>query len=145
MSRDLDQLALELNSGAIHLLRRMRTIDDASGVARARLSALSVLVFGGSLTLGELARAEGVTSATIHHIVQALVSDRLAQSKSDPGDRRKVTISATRKGRSLMLRAREARLHYLREKMAGLSDADRSAMERTVKILRSWEAAPEAP
>lgn len=139
MSNDLDALALGLNSAAIHLLRRMRIIDDASGVARARLSALSVLVFGGSRAAGELARAEGVTPATIHHIIEGLVTDGLAAKNPDPDDARKVQISATRKGRNLMLRAREARLGHLREKMSMLSTRDLAAMKRTVEILQDWE------
>lgn len=139
MSNDLDALALGLNSAAIHLLRRMRTIDDATGVARARLSALSVLVFGGARAAGELARSEGVTPATIHHIIEGLVAGGLAAKKPDPDDARKVQISATRKGRALMLRGREARLDHLREKMAGLSSRDLAAMKRTIEIMQSWE------
>ena len=52
--------ASELNSGAIHVLRSLAAVDRKAGLTRARLSALSVLVFGGPRTLGELASAEGV-------------------------------------------------------------------------------------
>ena len=45
----------DLHSAAIHLLRGLRAADRASGLTPARLSALSVLVFGGPCTLGELA------------------------------------------------------------------------------------------
>ena len=41
------------HSAAIHALRHVRREDTATGVAPARLSALSVLVFGGARTLGE--------------------------------------------------------------------------------------------
>lgn len=49
-----------LHSAAIHLLRRVRKQDEAAGVGPAQLSALSVLVFAGAKTLGELATAEQV-------------------------------------------------------------------------------------
>ncbi len=44
-------IADRLHSAAIHLLRRVRKQDAASGEGPARLSALSVLVFGGPMTL----------------------------------------------------------------------------------------------
>ena len=50
----LADLATELNSVAIHLVRRLRREDEALGVSAARLSALSVLVFGGPRTLGHM-------------------------------------------------------------------------------------------
>ena len=59
--RSLQDAARDLNSAAIHLLRGMRAADRASGLTPARLSALSVLVFGGPCTLGELARTEDVS------------------------------------------------------------------------------------
>jgi hypothetical protein len=46
--------ATALNSGAIHLLRGLRAADRQSGLTPARLSALSVLVFGGPTSLGRL-------------------------------------------------------------------------------------------
>ena len=56
---DLDT-ADALHSAAIHLLRRLRTQDDALGLSAPRLSALSVVVFGGPVTVTQLAAAEQV-------------------------------------------------------------------------------------
>ena len=67
-----------LNSAAIHLLRNLRVVDKESGLTPARLSALSVLVFGGSMPLGRLARIEGVTSPTMTRIVDGLAALGLA-------------------------------------------------------------------
>ena len=48
----LADTASELNSAAVHLLRALRATDRAAGLTPARLSALSVLVFGGPCPLG---------------------------------------------------------------------------------------------
>src|SRR5229473_2111765 len=61
-----------LHSAAIHLLRRLRRQDDASGLTAPRLSALSVIVFSGPLTLGALATAEQVRPPTMTRLVAAL-------------------------------------------------------------------------
>src|SRR5919204_112311 len=52
------EAADRFHSAAIHALRHVRREDPTSGLSAARLSALSVLVFGGPRTLGELALAE---------------------------------------------------------------------------------------
>jgi hypothetical protein len=66
---DVLAVADRLHSAAIQLLRRVRKLDVATGEGPARLSALSVLVFGGAETLGELAAAEQVKPPTMSRIV----------------------------------------------------------------------------
>src|SRR6476646_4707632 len=65
-------LADRLHSVAIHILRRLRREDDASGLPAPQLSALSVIVFGGPITLGALAAAEQVRPPTITRLVATL-------------------------------------------------------------------------
>ena len=131
-------LAEGLNRVVTHLMRRLRRVDDRQPVPRARLSALSVLVFGGPRTLSQLADDEGVTTATMHHVVQGLLDDGLAGKRDDPADRRKIVIEATVRGRDLMLRARAARLDLLAEGIATLSDAERRNLKRSIAFLGRW-------
>src|SRR5437870_5061511 len=70
-------LADRLHSAAIHLLRRLRRHDAAMGLSAARASALSVIVFGGPVTIGHLARAEQVSAPTITRLVLAMERDGL--------------------------------------------------------------------
>ena len=72
-------VADRLHSTAIHLLRRVRKQDVASGEGPARLSALSVLVFGGAKTLGELAAAEQVKPPTMSRIIAGLARSKLVE------------------------------------------------------------------
>src|SRR2546430_10984175 len=72
-------VADRLHSAAIHLLRQVRKQDVATREAPARLSALSVLVFGGPVTLGQLAAAEQVKPPTMTRIVTGLERSRLAE------------------------------------------------------------------
>src|ERR671934_241783 len=69
LSRHIEA-ADRFHSAAIHALRHVRRADPATGLSPARLSALSVLVFGGPRTLGELAAAEQVRPATMTRIAQ---------------------------------------------------------------------------
>src|SRR5690349_2428073 len=95
-------LADGLHSAAIHLLRRLRRQDDASGVPAPQLSALSVIVFGGPITLGALAAAEQVRPPTITKLVATLEEAGLVERETDATDRRIVRVKATARGAKLL-------------------------------------------
>src|ERR687883_145288 len=78
------RLADRLHSAAIHLLRRLRREDARTGLSGPRLSALSVVVFAGPRTLGELAAAEQVRPPTMTRLVQALEREGLVARDPDP-------------------------------------------------------------
>src|SRR5436190_7235920 len=121
MRGQAEHVADLLHSAAIHLLRRAREQDAASGIGPARLSALSVVVFRGPLTLGELASAERVRSATMTGIVNGLERDGLVRRRQDDADRRAVRVEATAKGRRLLERARAKRIDLVASKLDDLS------------------------
>src|SRR5918911_226708 len=112
------------HSAAIHALRHVRREDPATGVAPARLSALSVLVFGGPRTLGELAAAEQVRPPTMTRIVQALEDEGLIRRERDPRDGRIHRLHATAQGRRVMQRGRERRIASLAALLARLTPSE---------------------
>ena len=136
-------IADRLHSAAIHLLRRVRQQDTATGEGPARLSALSVLVFGGPMTLGQLAAAEQVKPPTMTRIVNGLERGGLAKRVPDTGDARRVQIRATPKGVHLLQAARQRRIGYLADHLGALSENERSTLGEALKILdqvlRRWE------
>src|ERR1700752_418853 len=109
ISEDSKILADLLHSAAIHLLRKLRREDAASGLNAPRLSALSVVVFAGPLTLGDLAAAEQVRPPTMTRIVDALVAQGLMRKKKNTQDVRSTLIHATAAGKRLLLQGRERR------------------------------------
>src|SRR6476660_610943 len=106
MTADLQTVADEVHSAALHLVRAVRTVDSAMALSPARASVMAVLVFGGPATIGELARAEGVRSPTMTAIVNGLEADGLAQRRSSANDARQVRVAATAAGRRLLRQGR---------------------------------------
>jgi DNA-binding MarR family transcriptional regulator len=135
--KDIVALADALHSAAIHLLRQVRAQDRDSGIGPAQLSALSVLVFGGSMSLRRLAAMEQVKPPTMVRIVRGLVERGLVVTGADASDARKISISATRRGRSLMQRARTRRVQALADMLAQRSAADLQHLRRAIDVLRS--------
>ena len=135
-SSDLIELADALHSAAIHLLRQVRAEDRASGIGPAQLSALSVLVFGGSMSLKKLAAIEQVKPPTMVRIVQALLEQRMVVRRTDPDDARKLQISATARGQALMHKARQKRVQALARMLQGTTKAEQQNLAAAVKFLR---------
>lgn len=133
------EVANRLNSAAIHLLRRISRDDGADGVTGARLSALSVLVYGGPATLGVLAKREGVATPTMTRIVDALVRDGLVERTAVEGDRRQVRLTATPDGRRLMERGRARRLEVLAGDLRTLAPDQLDALEGALDVLEHME------
>src|SRR3989454_12733814 len=71
----IEDIGRSLHSSAIHLLRRVRTQDEALGVGPAQLLALSVVVFAGPISLNDLAKAELVKPPTMSRIIDARVKE----------------------------------------------------------------------
>lgn len=136
----LAETARDLNSAAIHLLRGMRAADRASGLTPARLSALSVLVFGGPSTLGQLARTEDVSGPTMTRIVDGLVTLGLATREEHPESARQVLISPTQAGVDLMQAAAGRRVDVIVAALAALPTGDRRAIEAAAPSLRELSA-----
>jgi DNA-binding MarR family transcriptional regulator len=132
---DAADLADRLHSAAIHLLRRIRREDDASGLGAPRLSALSVVVFGGPITVGALAAVEQVRVPTMSRLVKALEAQGLVRRIPDPADKRVVRVEASDAGRALLVAGRERRVSALADAVGRLSEAERDALVAAIPLL----------
>jgi DNA-binding MarR family transcriptional regulator len=133
---DAEALADQLHSAAIHLLRQLRKEDDASGLSAPRLSALSVVVFGGPVTLGELARAEQVRPSTMTRIVTGLEEAGLVRRKSDPRDGRLTHIEPTPKGHKVLTAGRARRVEALAGAVSRLDRKELAELRRGVELFK---------
>jgi DNA-binding MarR family transcriptional regulator len=121
---DPEKLAELLHSAAIRLLRTVRRVDESSGLTAPRLSALSVIVFNGPITLGKLAEAEQVRPPTMTRIVNALEEHELVLKVQNPSDGRVIQISSTTKGKRVLIRSRARRLELISEQIRHLGKVE---------------------
>lgn len=129
------QVADHLHSAAIHLLRRLRLQDESAGIGPAKLSALSILVFAGPRSIGELAKMEQVQPPTMTRIVDGLEEEGFVIRKVDGADRRSLQIQATSKGTKLLQNARARRIQDLSNRIENLSVSDLHHLEQASKII----------
>ena len=131
-----EDLADRLHSTAIRLLRCVRVQDAAIGIGPARLSALSVIVFGGPVSLHRLAEAEQVRPPTMSRIVDALEAEGLARRRVNQQDRRAVLIEATDKGASMLKQGRKRRVKFLASYLSRLANSELSDIERAMQAIQ---------
>jgi DNA-binding MarR family transcriptional regulator len=136
------EAADRLHSAAIYLLRRVRKQDTASAIGPAQLSALSVLVFAGPQTLGNLAAAEQIKPPTMSRIIAALKRGRLIEITRDAHDARRMHIRATARGARLLQQARRRRIEHLATHLGSLTSAELTHLNASAEILeklvRNW-------
>lgn len=134
-----DQQPLEtadkLHSAAIHLLRRLRVRDRESGVGPAQLSALSVLVFGGPRSLGELADAEQVRPPTMSRIVASLERAGMVR-RHRTSDGRRMRLEATAKGTKILWEGRKRRVESLAKALSSLPEKEQEQLGELVDVLK---------
>src|SRR5436190_16949362 len=129
-------IADALHSAAIHLLRRMRQEDERTGVTPGRLSALSVLVFGGPMRLTDLARLEQVKPPTMTRIVAGLEAQGLVRRRAVSGDARAVRLEATPRGTKVMHEGRRRRVERISRSLEKLSARDLQILARAAELMR---------
>ena len=132
---DRFEVADRLHSAAIHLLRFARKQDVLSRQGPARLSALSVLVFGGPMTLGQLAEVEQVKAPTMSRIVAGLKQSGLARIETDAKDARRIRVSVTRKGERMLQQARQRRIQIVAETLALLDEEELATLHRAASLI----------
>jgi DNA-binding MarR family transcriptional regulator len=115
----------------------VRREDDRSGLSSPRLSALSVIVFAGPVTLGQLAAAEQVRPPTMNRIVDALEAAKLVRRKQDPHDGRVWFIAATPRGEALLHEGRRRRVAVIARLVDGLGPPERRSLKGAVLLLET--------
>jgi DNA-binding MarR family transcriptional regulator len=121
---------------------RPSRVDDESGVTAPHLSALSVLVFAGAKTLGELAAAEQVTPPSMTRIVRNLEADGLVERRTDGSDKRVVFVRATERGRQMLIDGRRRRVDDLARRLSVVSEDDLQTLARAADLIERVLRAP---
>ena len=129
------EIADGLHSSSIHLLRWVREVDRESPVTATQLSALSVVVFKGPISLKALAAAEQVRPPSMSRLVDALETKALVRRETDATDRRSVRITATAAGKKVLGDGRRRRLERLAAPLQQLNTSQQRTLARAIAIL----------
>src|SRR6266498_5998276 len=103
-SQESLELAAGLRLAVMRLARRLRQRAE-SGATPSMLSALHTVETMGSVTIGDLAAAEGIAPPTMTPIVSRLEEPGLVSREADAVDQRVARVTISREGKRLLERS----------------------------------------
>ena len=116
-------------------MRAVSEVDTAMGLSAPRASLMSVVVFAGPRTIGELARIERVRSPTITALVNGLEADGFVRRRTVAEDARRVVVEPTAKGRRVLEAGRSRRVAFLSTLMDGATAADLAVLDEAATLM----------
>lgn len=118
----------------LRLSRELRREGQAFGVTPGQSTLLAQVEKHGSVGLGELAAGEGVSPAAMSKHVDRLEAADLV-TRSQGGDRRRIDVELTPKGKRVLKRVRSHRTAWLAERLGRLDEEELAAVERAIGPL----------
>ena len=107
----------------------------AGGVTLAQMRVLWTLEREGSAALGEVARMLCVSNSTATELADRLVRRAYARRRSEPGDRRRVSLTLTPKGRTLLAEFAKRRRDRFRSILRRLSPAEVRRLASSLAVV----------
>ena len=128
------EVAARLRIALARMHRRLRR-ETGGDHSPSAISALATVSRLGSVSLGELAEAEGISRPSMTVLAASLEARGLLARAPGSSDRRLVLVTVTTEGRQALARSRTLRTAYLARRLRGLSTVDLATLERAAGIL----------
>src|SRR4051794_19363056 len=140
---DHTELATRFRFALFPLVRQLRhhNVD----LTASQASALSTISLRGPLTVGELAKAEHVSSPMITKIAKGLEEEGLVTRTVDVADKRVTQLAITKDGQRRLERSRSRKNAWLAQQLEGLSPSERRAIEAVIPVLERITARATRP
>jgi len=130
---DHTELATRFRFALFPLVRHLRhhNVD----LTASQASALASISRRGPLTVGELAKAEHVSSPMITKIAKGLEDEGLVTRTIDPTDKRVTQLAITKDGERRLERSRSRKNAWLAQQFKGLSADELDAIRAAIPVL----------
>jgi DNA-binding MarR family transcriptional regulator len=131
---DLMDIAPSLRAVLIRLARELRREIHSLGVTNSQVSLLVAIDQAPGITASVLAERERISAAAMSGQLKHLEATGLI-SRERATDRRRVGLTITRDGTRVLRSVRQKRTAWLSQRLAGLTAAEREAIERAIEPL----------
>jgi DNA-binding MarR family transcriptional regulator len=130
---DHTELATRFRFALFPLVRQLRhhNVD----LTASQASALATISRRGPMTVGELAKAEHVSSPMITKIAKGLEEEGLVTRTVDPMDKRVTQMAITKEGERRLERSRSRKNAWLAQQLETLSPSELAAIDAVIPVL----------
>jgi len=133
---NVDQVAGSLRLSLGLLIRRLRQVKSQGELTLPEISVLARLDRDGPTTVTALAKLEQISAQSMGATLAALETRGLVARASDPGDGRRVVMSATEAGLDTLQTGRNARLQALARALAlAFSPAELETLREAAPLI----------
>jgi DNA-binding MarR family transcriptional regulator len=134
---DLTGLAAEVRTEVARLAYHLRTPATRSGITPTRLAALAALArHPGGLRQGDLAELMNISAPSTTRLVEIMSEAGWVERSRDPDDGRALLLVLSPVGEKTLETLRQETTSALRGELADLTDAELSALEAALPVLR---------
>ena len=131
---------IALNRATSLLNQRAGAVFCRHGLTMQQFAVLEVLYHRGDLSVGEIIRKILATGGNMTVVLKNLAKENFVTKRAEPSDSRVAIISITAKGRQKIESIFPEYLEDLHNFLESVSDADKDALIRTLKILQRRRA-----
>jgi len=135
---DLAVLASRVRLALVPLTRQLR--QQNIDLTATQASALATISRRQPLTVGDLAKAEHVSSPMITKVVKGLEEAGLVRKEVDTDDRRVSRLTITTEGARRLERSRTRKNAWLAKRLRSLNDHELAALEAAIPVLERLTA-----
>jgi len=135
-----EECAREILDDVPLAMRSIRAQLRKSGAIEVSIPQFRTLVFisrHSGASLSDAADHIGLTLPSMSTMIDGLVTRNLVIRRTDPHDRRRMTLTLTERGRTTLRGARESTLTYLSGLLRNIPTSDRATLVRGMQILKS--------
>jgi DNA-binding MarR family transcriptional regulator len=124
-----------LRASVLKLARRLRHQRADDTVSPTQLSVLTLLVHGGPMTPGELARLEKVQPPSMTRVIAGLEERGLVRRAPHPDDRRQVVVTGTEEAAEVVDESKRLGNAWLAGNLEQLGDDELAALRAAIPVL----------
>jgi DNA-binding MarR family transcriptional regulator len=135
---DLAVLASRVRLALVPLTRQLR--QQNVDLTATQASALATISRRQPLTVGDLAKAEHVSSPMVTKVIRGLDEAGLVHKEVDSVDRRVTRLSLTHEGMKRLERSRTRKNAWLAKRLRSLEPAEIVALEAAIPVLERLTA-----
>jgi DNA-binding MarR family transcriptional regulator len=132
---DSPDLSQSLRAGVMRLARRLRAEKADHELSDSQFVVLALLLRDGPTSPSRLAEIERVTAPSMNRTVNCLVEAGYAERSPAPDDGRRVTVSITDAGRTVVQETRRQRNAWLSLRLGELTAAERATLGEAAALL----------
>ncbi len=127
---------LDVVPRVMRVLRAQMHSHRAADLSVPEFRTLGFLNGHAGASLSDVADHIGLTLPSMSKLIDGLVERKLVTREFDPGDRRRVTLTLTGRGRAILQAAHAPTQAYLAEVLSALSPVERATVVQAMRMLR---------